>query len=141
MGKKKSLWLESLTNSFAFMLGAVLTAAFSLNWFQKPSSQEIQASQKATMTVTAYSAEKFPGKTATGNKVRPGLDAAVSPDRLDLLGKKVYVKCGDKGLGIRIVTDIMDVGMANTLDILVPTEKNAAQFGKCADCTVIKLDN
>lgn len=137
--KKKSNWKKFLEYSVFSILGGIV-GAVGINVAQKPSSQEIRASQsKSTMTVTAYSAEEFNAKTALGTKIRPGLDAAVSRDRLDLLGKQVYISCDDFSVGIRNVTDLTNSRIENTVDILVPTTKAAEDFGRCTECEIIEL--
>lgn len=86
------------------------------------------------MAVTAYIPTG--NKVATMRKERPGLDAAVSPDRIDLLGKRIYIKCGDNSLGVREIVDLTDKSRTNTIDLMVPTEKLARDFGVAEDCNV-----
>ena len=102
-----------------------------------PLQREIEARGSMNMTVTAY---HFKGTTATMKKVVVGRDVAVSRDRLDLLGKKVYVLCPDTPVGLREVTDLTAEGLENTLDILVPDNKTARDFG-VNQCQVIPLNN
>lgn len=136
--KRKFNWRELLKYSILSILGGVV-GAVGTNVAHKPSSQEIEASRNNhNMTVTAY--VETGSKTALGFKAKPGLHAAVSRDRLDLLGKKIYVMCGDQSLGIREVTDVMGDDAKQTIDLMVPTEKAAVKFGKVADCEVIKLE-
>jgi hypothetical protein len=89
------------------------------------------------MAVTAYIPTG--NMVATMRRERPGLDAAVSPDRIDLLGKRVYIKCSDKSLGVRDIVDITDGSISNTIDLMVPDKKLAKEFGMCKDCEVMVL--
>lgn len=91
-----------------------------------------------TMTVTAYT--PLTGINATVKKVRVGSDVAVSRDRIDLLGKKVYVSCEDIPVGVRQVTDLMAEDRSNHLDILVPDSDTAKKFGSKL-CKVIELED
>jgi len=102
-----------------------------------PSQREIGIHKSMNMNVTAYHTK---GTPATLKKQIVGRDAAVSRDRIDLLGKKVYVLCPDNPVGLREVTDLTADGLENTLDILVPDNKTAINFG-VNQCQVIPLDN
>lgn len=88
------------------------------------------------LTVTAY--------TPTGSKVATlkrevvGRHAAVSRDRLDLLGKRVYVMCEDTPVGVREITDLLAEGKENTIDIMVPDKHTAKKFGTQL-CKVVPL--
>jgi len=145
MAYRKKKWYERFTwkeivNSFISSAVGAAIVLVAGNVQQKPSSRDLEGSQKKTaMTITAYSAEEFNAKTALGTKIRPGLDAAVSRDRLDLLGKQVYISCDDISIGIRNVVDLTNERVENTVDILVPTTKSANEFGKCSECEVIEL--
>lgn len=131
-------WKEIVNSLISSILGGVIVAV-GLNVAQKPSSRDLEAFQKnSNMTVTAY--VETGAKTALGFKAKPGLHAAVSRDRRDLLGKKIYVMCGDKSLGIREVTDIMGDDAKQTIDLMVPTESAAVKFGRVEDCEVTKLE-
>jgi 3D (Asp-Asp-Asp) domain-containing protein len=102
-----------------------------------PLQREIETHKSMSMTVTAYHTK---GTPATLKKQIVGRDAAVSRDRIDLLGKKVYVLCPDNPVGVREVTDLTAERLENTLDILVPDNKTAINFGT-NQCQVIPLDN
>jgi len=102
-----------------------------------PLQREIEVHKSMNMNVTAY---HIKGTPATLKKQIVGRDAAVSRDRIDLLGKKVYVLCPDNPVGLREVTDLTADGLENTLDILVPDNKTAINFG-VNQCQVIPLDN
>ena len=128
MAKKKSVWRDTVLNSVRYILGTMGGVGITLVslHYKKPSSQEIEASLKTTtMTATAYSAERFNKKTALGHTVKPGVQIAVSRDRKDLLGKRVLID----GYGVKEVLDVMGEGKTNSIDILVPTEKDAKAFG------------
>ena len=90
-----------------------------------------------TMDVTAYT-PAVGDTTATMKKIRVGRDVAVSRDRLDLLGKRVYIMCPGVNVGVREVTDLMAGNITQCLDILVSTDKEAMQFGR-KECTVVPL--
>lgn len=91
------------------------------------------------MTVTAYSLREEECNSDlknTATMVRPvvGLTAAVSRDRLRLLGKKIYVE----GYGVREVTDVMNERFKNRIDLLMGT-KEAKDFGvRVATVVIIK---
>jgi len=102
-----------------------------------PLQREIEVHKSMNMNVTAYHTK---GTPATLKKQIVGRDAAVSRDRIDLLGKKVYVLCPDNPVGLREVTDLTAEGLENTLDILVPDNKTAVNFG-VNQCQVIPLNN
>ena len=95
--------------------------------------ERTEASNVAPSTVltgTAYSVEKFNATTAAGYKPKPGLHVAVSKDRLDLLGKRVYITLNDgTSLGIREVSDVMHGKHTNAMDLMVSTTKEAKAFG------------
>jgi 3D (Asp-Asp-Asp) domain-containing protein len=93
--------------------------------------------QESMMRVTAYIPTK--NKVATLKKEVVGLHAAVSRDKIDLLGKRVYIMCGETPVGIREVTDLMSKTQTNSLDIMVPDEKTAKSFGE-QSCKVIPLN-
>lgn len=90
-----------------------------------------------TMVVTAYT-PKVGDTVATMRKIKPGRDAAVSRDRIDLLGKRVYIMCPDMNVGVREVVDLMAEGCKQSIDILVPYDKDAVHFGS-RKCSVIPL--
>lgn len=78
------------------------------------------------VTATAYSARAFPGPTALGTAPMPGRTIAVSRDLLHLLGRRVYVA----GLGVRRVEDLMHERIRNTIDVYLPTDRDARAFGR-----------
>ena len=73
-----------------------------------------------TLLATAYTGDE---QTATLEKPRAGWTVAISQDRLDLLGKKIYIK----GFGVRKITDLMDKEHKNALDIFM-NKKMARAF-------------
>ena len=146
MAYRKRTWVEKnwkeLLNSFVSSVVGAVIVLVAANVQQKPSSRDLRtvaelSQSNHNMTVTAYIPTGK--KAATLVTPRPGLHAAVSRDRLDLLGKRVYVKCEDTTIGIRDIVDVTDDDIINTLDIMMPTEKVAVEFGKQTDCEVIKL--
>ena len=98
------------------------------------------------MSVTAYT-PKSGTVAALGNKSRVGLSAAVSRDMLHLLGATVYVGCpaGGPSVGLRVIDsvtaekDAKGNPIVNTLDIYVPDQKTAVEFGRNR-CVVKRLD-
>jgi len=144
MAYRKKKWWEKLNwhdmiKACAYSALGSVVAVVTMNVQQKPSSRDLEAFQKnSNMTVTAY--VETGAKTALGFKSKPGLHAAVSRDRLDLLGKKIYVMCGEQSLGIREVTDVMGDDAKQTIDLMVPTEKAAVKFGRINECEVVKLE-
>lgn len=98
------------------------------------------------MSVTAYT-PKSGTVAALGNKSRVGLSAAVSRDMLHLLGATVYVGCpsGGPSVGIRVIDsvtaerDAKGNPILDTLDIYVPDQKAAVEFGRNR-CVVKRLD-
>ena len=140
--KKKTKLAEMLPKITVTLQAITIASICGLGWLLSPSNANKVVSttnvvEGRKMAVTAYIPTG--NMVATMRKERPGLDAAVSPDRIDLLGKSVYIKCGDKSLGIRVVTDLTDKSVSNTIDLMVPTEKLATEFGKCQDCDVLVL--
>lgn len=103
-----------------------------------PIQREIKAYQHTNMAVTAY--VPTGKKTATMRPTRVGYDVAVSRDRIDLLGKEVYILCPDKPVGLRYVSDLTHTDIENTIDIQIASKKEALEFG-VNQCQVIPLDN
>lgn len=93
------------------------------------------------MTVTAYSLSKKEcdsdlEHTATMSKPVAGVTAAVSRDRMHLLGKKIYIE----GYGVREVTDVMNKRFTNRIDLLM-SKKEAIEFGvNVAKVVIIKRE-
>ena len=77
-----------------------------------------------TMKVTGFVA-KHNEKTSLMTKPKIGYSVAVSRDKLHLLGKKVYIE----GLGVRRIESVMAKSINNTVDVLVPSKKEAKKIG------------
>jgi 3D (Asp-Asp-Asp) domain-containing protein len=79
------------------------------------------------MRITCYTSKPHE-LNALGKKPIVGKSCAVSRDRYELLGKKVYIQ----GEGIFIVDDLCDSHIKNTLDIYTggpETRKSCLEFG------------
>ena len=101
-----------------------------------PLQREIEAYKTTDMTVTAYAPTGK--KTATMRPTKVGYDVAVSRDRIDLLGKEVYILCPDKPVGLRYVSDLTHSDIKNTIDLQMSSKEEALKFGT-NQCQVIPL--
>lgn len=86
--------------------------------------------RRFTLTATAYcpscgSPDGRPQPTAQGGVVRPGHTVAVSRDLKRLLGRTVFIK----GLGVRVVEDLMHPRFTDRLDLCLPSREQALEFG------------
>ena len=131
--EKFSMIVQSITIGSICALGLILSHPKE-NVIVAPST----LTPKMLMTVTAYTPTD--NMVATMRKEKPGLHAAVSPDRIDLLGKRVYIKCGEQSLGIREIVDLTDSKITNTIDLMVPSKKLAREFGECSECKVMVIN-
>ena len=77
-----------------------------------------------TMKVTGFVA-KHNERTSLMTKPKIGYSVAVSRDKLHLLGKRVYIE----DLGVRRVESVMARRIDNTIDVLVPSKKEAKKIG------------
>jgi 3D (Asp-Asp-Asp) domain-containing protein len=86
------------------------------------------------VTITAYTArsrecDASPHMTAMMVRPRPGRTIAVSRDLFNdgwTFGRSVYIA----GLGVFVIEDLMHARHTQRIDILMPTVKQARQFGK-----------
>ncbi len=83
------------------------------------------------VTATAYCPlcglddDDEPQDKALGGPVRPGRTVAVSRDLKHLLGRRVYIK----GLGVRVVEDLMHPRFSKRLDLCLSNRNQAVAFG------------
>lgn len=80
-------------------------------------------------------------KTALMEDVKVGWTAAVSPNCIEFLGSRVYIK----GHGVRYINDLTHPRLDEefnmcTLDIAVPTKEAAMSIGNSVN-TVVRLNN
>ena len=90
-----------------------------------------------TMRVTGYTPTG--SKTALGDKLIVGKTAAVSRNCMELLGEYVYIE----GIGVRYIHDLTAKWVGDefnicTVDIAVPTEKDAYKIGN-SNRTVVHI--
>ena len=90
-----------------------------------------------TMRVTGYTPTG--NKTALGDKLIVGKSAAVSRNCMELLGEYVYIE----GLGVRYIHDLTAKWVGDefnicTIDVAVPTEKDAYKIGN-SNRTVVHI--
>lgn len=78
-----------------------------------------------TYTATAYAIE---GRTASGARTRPGVVAA-DPDVLPL-GSRIEVSNAGRYSGEYVVEDTGPAVRGRTIDIYVPSEREARRFGR-----------
>ena len=91
-----------------------------------------------TMRVTGYTPTG--NKTALGDKLVVGKTAAVSRNCKELLGECVYIE----GIGVRYVHDLTAKWLDDefnicTIDVAVPTEKDAYKIGN-SNRTVVHIE-
>ena len=91
-----------------------------------------------TMRVTGYTPTGK--KTALGDKLVVGKTAAVSRNCKELLGEYVYIE----GIGVRYVHDLTAKWLDDefnicTIDVAVPTEKDAYKIGN-SNRTVVHIE-
>lgn len=97
-----------------------------------PKSSASSAPPKAVVcTITAYTTsegetDSTPNLTATMVHPTCGWSVAVSRDLLTWLGGRIYIP----GRGVRKVEDLMAPRWNLRIDILMPTEEMAMEFGK-----------
>lgn len=107
---------------------------------EKIAQLEFENKKVVEVTLTAYNAvrtqtDSDPTKTALMRKPIPGKSVAVSRDLQHLLGSEIYIP----QLGVRIVNDLMAPSHSKKMDILVPTEQMAKNFGKQENVRVVIL--
>ena len=90
-----------------------------------------------TMRVTGYTPTG--SKTALGDKLIVGKTAAVSRNCMELLGEYVYIE----GVGVRYIHDLTAKWVGDefnicTIDVAVPTEKDAYKIGN-SNRTVVHI--
>lgn len=89
--------------------------------------EKIQDGHSSNLKGTAYTPMGSIGKgiTASGTKASPGRTVAVSRDLKHWMHKYVYIK----GIGIRKVEDLMPANRRNSIDVVVPDNMTAKEFG------------
>lgn len=76
-------------------------------------------------TLSFYSKEQFPGKTAIGTYGQAGITIAADPNIIPL-GTQVYIE----GYGFRYVQDTGGAIKGNKIDVFVETTEEAIQLGR-----------
>lgn len=94
-------------------------------------SGALKRNRSIQVDLSAYNAterqtDSTPHKNALMKKPKPGLSVAVSRDLQHLLGAVVYIP----EVGVRQVDDLMNERYIRSVDVLMPTEKHARDFGK-----------
>jgi 3D (Asp-Asp-Asp) domain-containing protein len=89
--------------------------------------EKIQDGHSSNLKGTAYTpfGSIGNGVTASGTKASPGRTVAVSRDLKHWMHKYVYIK----GIGIRKVEDLMPANRRNSIDVVVPDNLTAKEFG------------
>jgi len=95
-----------------------------------------------TVDVSAYNAvrrqtDADPQRNAIMRKPKPGLSVAVSRDLAHLLGQEIWLE----GLGVRQVDDLMHPRYERRVDILMPGERQAREFGVRRGLRLVSLED
>jgi len=115
--------------------GVLLKTSSTLIRVQEQHEQEKKDAEKLgreiEVSLSAYNAVKrqtdsTPNKNALMQRPKPGLSVAVSRDLSHLLGATVYLP----GIGVRQVDDLMADRFERSVDVLMPTIKEAKEFGR-----------